>query len=238
MARSGEFNTTVALALLGVLASGRVGADEIRKWRDADGSLHYSITGSAEGGASGGHEVGVMSSREPSAEEKFSIEASLRRRDIERKLTTAGRELAQTRDQLREAEAKTFQAWVPAVTRDPHSAQASLDAQRDALLAASQFDHEKSEALRRLRRQERQQLKQTAELWKSFDALATEVRARYGAPPTWWRERLDCGGCPSPPEVDKALHPERTTPSAEQSSAKNTTPSHSEDEDGEEWEDE
>ncbi len=237
MARTREFNTSLSLVLLGALVSARVGADEIRKWRDADGNLHYSITGSAGAGVRGG-KVGVMSGREPTADEKFSIEASLRRREIERKLTAAGRELVETRQQLDRAEEKHFEAWVPAVTRDPRSAQASLDAQRDALLAAAQFDHEKGETLRRLRRQERQQLKQFAELWTSFAALGAEVRARYGTQPPWWRERLDCGACPSAAEVDKARHPERPTPSTGEPSAKTTTPGPGEEGDDEDWEEE
>ncbi|MBI2962958.1 MAG: hypothetical protein HYY35_04325 [Deltaproteobacteria bacterium] len=232
MARPREFNTIVALGLLGVLAWPRAGADEIRKWRDADGNLHYSITGAQDGSASGG-EIDVMSARKPTAEERFSIEASLRRREIERRLTAAGRALTEAREELRRLEEKRFEAWVPAVTGDPRSAQASLDAQRDALLAAMQFDHEKAEALRRLRRQERQRLKQLAELWRSFAALGAEVRARYGTLPPWWRERLDCGGCPGAEEVDKALHPARPTPPPEESAAQRTDA-----DDEEDWEEE
>lgn len=221
MARPREFNTIVALTLLGALAWRQAGTDEIRQWRDADGNLHYSITGAPDGNSSGG-EIGVMSAPEPTAEERFSIEASLRRREIERRLTAAGRELTEAREELRRMGEKRFEAWVPAVTGDPRSAQASLDAQRDALLAAAQFDHEKAEALRRLRREERRQLKQLADLWQSFAALGAEVRARYGTPPPWWRERLDCGGCPGAEEVDKALHPARPTPPPEESLARRT----------------
>ena len=118
-----------------------------------------------------------------SPEEAFSVESSLQRREIEKKLTVAGRELEQTRTRIQDTEKKKFGAWVPAVTRDPRAAQASLDAQRDALLASQQFEQEKSDTLRRLRRREREHLKAIVGLWRDFGVLDAKVIDHYRKPP-------------------------------------------------------
>jgi hypothetical protein len=213
--RPREFNTTAragATALLLVLgATSHGAADEIRKWRDADGNLHYSVTGSGAGAAEG-DEVPVLQGRDLSPEEAFSIRASLRRREIETRLKSAGRSLDETRAELKARESATFSAWVPDATGSSRQAKASLDAQRDALLAMSQFDQEKADALRRLRRREREQLKTIVGLWNEFNALDTEVTEHYGAAPDWWRKRLDCPSCPSLAEAERALRGERATP--------------------------
>jgi hypothetical protein len=235
--RPREFNTTAcagAAALLLVLGTtGHGAADEIRKWRDADGNLHYSVTGSGAGAAED-EEVPVLQGRDFSAEEAFSIRASLRRREIETRLKSAGRSLDETRADLKARESATFSAWVPSVTANSRQAKASLDAQRDALLAMSQFDQEKADALRRLRRREREQLKTIVGLWNEFNALDTEVTEHYGAAPDWWRKRLDCSSCPTLAEAERALRGERATPTP--TGAKDATARAADDED--DWDDE
>jgi hypothetical protein len=209
--RSVEFNTILLGSLVSLLFGTSAFADEVRKWRDAEGNLHYSVTGSPQA-PSDAKDHPILEGRDSTPEESFSVGASLRRREIERKLTQAGRDLDEIRARIQETEKKTFDVWVPAVTRDSRSAQASLDAQRDAFLAASQFQQEKADALRHLRRRERDQLKDAAALWKDFGALGDEVTQHYGTPPGWWRNRLDCGRCPTAAEVEQALHKPRETP--------------------------
>lgn len=227
-----EFNRLLAAALLAA-GIGAARADEIRKWTDADGNLHYSITGS-EAPRAGGDSVPVLRGRTPSADETFSIQASLRRREIEKRLAARTADLDRVRAEAAQARDKQFTAWVPTATKNPAAATASLEAQRDAMLAATQFEQEKAETLRRLRRQERQTLKDLAAAWKDFAALGAEVRARYGSTPIWFRERLDCGGCASAAAVEEALHPKKTEPAGPGVSA---TPG-AEDEDWGEGEDE
>jgi hypothetical protein len=234
-----EFNTTwqwsLALALVGVLDVGHGGADEIRKWRDAAGNLHYSITGSS-GGEQDSAALPLLKGRDATPEETFSVQASLNRTELEKKLTTAGRALEQIRVEIAETEARRFGAWVPAVINDPNSAQGSLDRQRDALLAASQAELQKAEDLRRLRRRERDQLKEILGLWKEFDALDAKVTEHYGKTPEWWRKRLDCRGCPSAAQVADALHPPRPTPSPGAEKEKEKPGAADEDDDEEGWE--
>ncbi len=239
MSRFGEFNTTwrwgLALALFAVLDAGRGGADEIRKWRDAAGNLHYSITGSS-GGEKDSEEMPLLQGREATPEETFSVQASLKRSELEKKLTAAGRALEQIRADIVKTEGRQFGAWVPAVTDDPRSAQASLDRQRDVLLAASQAEQQKADDLRRLRRRQRDQLKELLGLWKEFDALDAQVTEHYGKAPEWWRKRLDCRGCPSAAEVADALHPPRPTPSPGAEKEKEKPGASDEDDDEEGWE--
>ena len=232
MGRFHQFNTLRALLVTLTIAwvtLGAAPADEIRKWRDADGNLHYSIDGSqptgGEPGATASDEPPVVQTREVSPEEKFSVDVSLKRRQIETDLRAAARALEATRKELAEAEARRFQAWVP-------TSQASIDVQRDAFLAATQFEEEKAERLRRLHRQKRTKLREIIRLWKDFTALDSVVTERYGSAPDWWRKRLDCGGCPPLAQAEAALRgPEKSpTPSAATAS--------SDDEDWEEEDDE
>ena len=240
MSRFGEFNT-VARALfaatwLALGCAGAVFADDVRKWRDTEGNLHYSITGSPADSPDHG-EGPILQGRGASPEEAFSVESSLQRREIEEKLTAAGRALEDTRTRIQDTEKKEFGAWVPAVTRDPRAAQASLDAQRDALLASQQFEQEKSDTLRRLRRREREQLKAIVGLWRDFGVLDAKVIDHYGKPPIWWRKRLDCGLCPTLAETEQRLHRAPPTPTSDQKTAEEEFSEGSEDEDDEEgWE--
>lgn len=217
MSGSREFNRLVAAALLAA-GVGAASADEIRKWTDVDGNLHYSVTGSDKS-RPGGESATVLRGRTPSPDETFSVQASLRRREIEKRLATRTAELERIRAEADRTRNKQFTAWVPTTTKNPAAATASLEAQRDAMLASAQFEQEKAETLRRLRRQERQTLKDLEAAWKDFTALGAEVRARYGTTPIWFRERLDCGACPSAAAVDEALHPKKTGTGAPEASA-------------------
>src|SRR5689334_10459866 len=124
----------LGVALAGASATS---ADEVKKWTDAEGNLHYSITGSPSGAAEE-RERPVLHGREATADEAFSVASSLQRREIEKKLNAASRALEEARARIHETEKKKFESWVPVVTNNPGAAQASLDAQRNALLAAQQ----------------------------------------------------------------------------------------------------
>src|SRR5262245_18203867 len=92
VAESTEFNTVAraaAAALLLVFGATSPGlADEIRKWRDAQGNLHYSVDGSGARAQSAAEQddVPILHGRDASPEELLSVQASLRRREIETKL--------------------------------------------------------------------------------------------------------------------------------------------------------
>ena len=224
----------VAIAL-GVALAGaaRASADEVKKWTDAQGNLHYSITGSPSGAAEE-RERPVLHGREATADEAFSVASSLQRREIEKKLNAASRALEEVRARIHETEKKKFESWVPVVTNNSRAAQASLDAQRDALLAAQQFEQDKNDTLRRLHRREHEQLQALAALWNEFAALDAKVATYYGKPPDWWRKRLNCPRCPTAAEVDDQLHPARREAAAEKS--KGDQPAADEGDEDEGWE--
>ena len=211
-----EFNTVlrglaIACAFVAVARTGE--ADTIRKWTDAAGRLHYSVDGAETSAPSSSEEPPILQGRTVGADEKFSIDASLRRKEIETKLAVAARDLDAIRANLSEISGRTFSAWVPTV--DGKTAPAQVDAQRDAFLAASQFEEQKAETLRRSKRKERAKLREIVALWKEFEALDASVTARYGSSPDWWRKRLSCGDCPTLAEADLALHGGKPTPKPE-----------------------
>jgi len=242
VSRSREFNTVArgfAAALLLVFgATSRGFADEIRKWRDAQGNLHYSVTGSGSAPAARDEEVPILHGREATPEELFSVGVSLRRREIEKKLKAEAASLQSIQAEVKAKEGSAFSAWVPEAVGNSLQAKASLDAQRDAYLAMSQFEQEKADELRKLRRRERAQLKEIVGAWKEFEALDAEVTAHYGATPSWWRNRLDCKGCPTLADAERALYGERASPTpADGKSAATKNPGEDDEEDGEEgWE--
>ncbi len=216
MARSREFNTVVrgvAAALLFVLSTTSHGsADEIRKWRDPQGNMHYSVTGSESAPAAQDDELPIVRGREASPEELYSVSASLRRREIEKKLKEEARSLEAIQAEVKARESSAFSAWVPEAVGSSRQAKASLDAQRDAYLAMNQFEQEKADELRKLRRRERAQLKEIVGIWKEFEALDVEVTEHYGTAPSWWRKHLDCKGCPTLAEAERSLYGERAAP--------------------------
>ncbi|MGH7820647.1 MAG: hypothetical protein ACREQ9_12815 [Candidatus Binatia bacterium] len=208
LARSGEFNMTVrslAVCVGALLAVSAARADEIHRWRDEKGKLHVEIRGTGEPVDPDAEGHPLLGTTELSEDEKFSIETSRHRREIERELTAFGRELREIQEKIAEIDSKRFLAYAPALGEDVKNPQFVLDAQRNAFLAAEKFRREKAESLRKLRRDERDRLRAIRDGWKRLDALRTDVRNRYGSFPPWWRDRLDCDGCPSAADVERAL---------------------------------
>lgn len=235
MGASRQFNRLLAHAAIGVLCGGAAHADDIRKWTDAQGNVHYSVTGKVKPGSSSAR-VPVLRGRAPNEEETFSIRASLRRREIETSLQKLGVVLDRVRAEQQRTRASRFSARIPSAVRDPDDVRAVHDAQRDLFLASSQFEQEKAETLRKLRRQERQTLEDLAGRWKEFAALESEIRARYGETPIWFRPRLACGTCLSAEQVAAALQPKKVEPTGQAES--DAAAASAEDEDwGEEDED-
>ncbi|MGH7858603.1 MAG: hypothetical protein ACREQY_14865 [Candidatus Binatia bacterium] len=209
LARSGEFNMSagrvvVAVFCASVIAS-TAAADEIHRWRDDDGTLHVEITGSGDPVDADAEGHPLLATSEMTEEEKFSVGASRRRREIERDLTALGRELRMVQEGIAETDSERFVAYAPALDEDVTNPQFVLDAQRNAFLAAEKFRRDRSERLRRLRRDERDLLRAIGERWAGLEELRADVRNRYGTFPPWWRDRLDCGGCPSAADVERAL---------------------------------
>jgi hypothetical protein len=241
VSRFREFNTVgrgIAAALLCVLvATSRGFTDDIHKWRDPQGNLHYSVTGSGSAPAAQDEELPILHGREASPEELFSVSVSLRRREIEKKLKAEAGSLQSIEAEVKAKEGAAFSAWVPEAVGNSLQAKASLDAQRDAYLAMSQFEQEKADELRKLRRRERAQLKEIVATWKEFEALDAEVTAHYGATPSWWRKRLECKGCPTLAEAERSLFGERATPTPGDAQGATAKAGGDDDEDdGEGWE--
>jgi hypothetical protein len=132
----------------------------------------------------------ILRGREASPEELYSVSVSLRRREIEKKLKEEARSLESIQTEVKARESSAFSAWVPEAVGNSRQAKASLDAQRDAYLAMNQFEQEKADELRKLRRRERAQLKAIVGVWKEFEALDAEVTGHYGTAPSWWRKHL------------------------------------------------
>jgi len=201
----------LALALAVALVAPALAADQMRRWRDADGQLHLSIEGA--GGPAGAAD---RRAAEPSPQQRLSTRASLRRRELERALAKAGAELAAIRDELREVDDKKMVVTAPSAPSDPAAMQLVLDAQRDAFLRAHAFAEERQDQLRKLRRRERDKLKEIFADWESFGRLRDEVKQGYGGRlPAWWRDHLDCGECPSAAEAKAALHKPKKAAAAE-----------------------
>jgi len=67
--------------------------------------------------------------------------------------------------------------------------------------------------------------------------LDAKVIDHYSKPPIWWRQRLDCGGCPTLAEAEQRLHPAPPAPTSDQKTARGESSAGSEeDEDDEGWE--
>jgi len=180
----------------------------------------------------------ILRGREASPEELYSVSVSLRRREIEKKLKEEARSLESIQTEVKARESSAFSAWVPEAVGNSRQAKASLDAQRDAYLAMNQFEQEKADELRKLRRRERAQLKAIVGVWKEFEALDAEVTGHYGTAPSWWRKHLDCKGCPTLAEAEQSLYGQRATRTpgnAKDPTAKDADEDDEED-DGEGWE--
>jgi hypothetical protein len=229
VARFREYNTRGCAAsfvaglgfLLAVSSAGS--ADEIRKWRDPQGIIHYSVTGPKAGAPAASGKAQMIRGRDASAAERFSVTASLQRRTIESKLGAAGDDLTKARDAIREAETRQLVIYSPPPPQNPAQTQLVLDAQRNAFLAARAFENDQAEELRRLRRRERERLREIVGLWKDFAVLDAEVLKWNRVSPAWWRGRLDCGRCPTLVEAQAALKQAREALEGPESSAATMT---------------
>jgi hypothetical protein len=217
LAEPDRFNTAVrtVLGLAAILLAAPTAADEIRRWRDAQGRLHVEIVGDATSGSPAEPGVAVLGTREPSEEERFSVQASLRRRAIEADLVRESVEVRRLEGEIEALQRKKFVFYAPPTARSAEEAAFLLGRQRTAFLEARRFEEEKRERLRQLRRERRERLLELQGLWAEFERLREDVRSRYRGIPPWWRDRLDCRGCLSAAEVARALAPRAAEPAAE-----------------------
>lgn len=198
-----QFNLAIAsVALVLVATSSVVRSDEVRRWRDKEGNLHVTITGAPKERPSG---VDKIEDSTTDPEQRFSVETSLRRRELEKRLRTASAELAPVRERIREVKSKRLIVYSPPAPMDGENSQFALDAQRNAFLQVSAFEHERKDQLRKLRREERDLLVEIRQVWEEFDGLRAEVRSAYGNPPPWWRDHLDCPDCLTARDAKQAL---------------------------------
>ena len=198
-----QFNLAIAsVAVVLVVTSSVVCSDEVRRWRDKEGNLHVTITGAPEESPSG---AGRTEDSTTDPEQRFSVETSLRRRELEKRLRMASAELARVRERASEIKSKRLIVYSPPAPLDGENSQFALDAQRNAFLQVRAFEHERQDQLRKLRHDERDWLMEIRHVWKEFDGLRAEVRSAYGNPPSWWRDHLDCPGCLTAPDVEQAL---------------------------------
>jgi hypothetical protein len=207
-----EFNMSTgarrssSLTIVWLLAVTNVGsADEIHRWRDEHGKLNVEIRGSGPPVDADAEGHPLLGTTDLTEEEKFSIATSRSRREIERELTILGRELRTIREELDETRSKNFVAYAPSLEDDVENPQFVLDAQRNAFLSAEKFRRERAQDLRRLRREEHDHLEAIHKRWLDLEALRADVEERYGRFPPWWRDRIDCGGCPSLEDTERAL---------------------------------
>jgi hypothetical protein len=189
------FNAALAALLLASVVS----ADEIRRWRDAEGREHVEILGADGEGDPSATET------ERAAADRFSTDASLRRKRIERGLVEATERWSEKRVEIREAEESKFLVQVLPTPTSKDEQERVRDLHRNALLAANAFEDEKRRRLFFLRREEREILVEIADLWHDLDRLRDEVRAYYGRAPDWWIDRVRCGSCPSLATVAETL---------------------------------
>lgn len=193
----------MSLAVIAILA-GTAAADEIQRWRDADGQEHLRIVGQPEA-RKGSSSTGMT------LEERFSVETSLRRRDVERRLRTASAEIRRIEGEQRATMSRQLVVYAPPAPTDPSSAQFVLDAQRNAFLTARAFEHEQSDLLEKLGFERHDRLVEVRALWKEFEDLRALVEEHYGKRPVWWRDRLD-GDLVSDGEAEAALRAEKERP--------------------------
>jgi hypothetical protein len=179
----------VALALLAWTVPGW--ADEIYRWTDGSGAVHFSntpvgvgepekvtIEGKASFGQGGESNAdGVPASeaaheRAPDAD-RFSTQASIRRRGLERNLKTTNQRLQEIDARLAElAEARTRHSAGLAITGGLGTNAANYLSEEEKQLG-----------------EERKQLaSQAAELRSDGQKLRNEVVSREGGAPSWWRD--------------------------------------------------
>lgn len=173
--------------LYGPLAS----ADDVKMERDAGGGLHISITGEKPPAA-----PDDQPAEQGDTAERVSVQLSLKRKDIERRLNAAAKRLQETREEIRATEAQR----VTQIGSFSNSAAA-----QQTMAWMLQFEERKRLTLDALRLREREELRAVSALYAEWDDLRASVRQRYGEPPAWWSDTLSCPGCPSPEEIAQAL---------------------------------
>lgn len=173
-------------------------ADEIHRWRDAQGRENVTIVGDGEGEA-------ASETNAPTAENRLSIDATLRRSELERKLFAATNRLKNKRDEIDRTEKTQYEIARLPTPVELEERRRVEDLRRNAILGAEAFAAEKRRRLFHLRREERAILISIGDLWRDFDRLRDEVRAYYGELPQWWIERLRCPGCPTARDVAAEL---------------------------------
>ena len=148
---------------------------------------------------------GATGVTEPTGDDRMSIEASLRRREIERRLLGATERLRQKRAEIDRTEQMKYEVARLPTPVELEERRRVEDLRRNAILGAEAFAAEKRRRLFHLRRDERAILHELGDHWRDFDRLRDEVRAYYGERPQRWMDRLRCPGCPSPQEIAAAL---------------------------------
>ena len=195
MPRRAGFNAALAALLFASVAA----ADEIRRWRDAEGREHVEILGA------GGEGDLPATGTERAAADRFSTDASLRRRRIERGLVEATKRWSEKQAEIRGVEDSKFLVQVLPTPTSKDEQERVRDLHRNALLAANAFEDEKRRRLFFLRSEEREILLEIADFWRDLERLRDEVRAYYGKAPDWWIDRVRCGSCPSLATVEETL---------------------------------
>ena len=185
--------------MLATLGASDLGADEVRTWRDGKGRTHVTIEGDAS------EDAAATESAPTSRDDRFSIETSLRRRELERKLLEGATKLVRIRDEIKQVEASSYPLEPVPTPVDPDERERWNDLRRNAILAASSFEEEKRRRLFVLRRDERAALHEIRDLWGAVDRLRKEVRSYYGKLPPWWIDRVRCVGCPTFEEIEREL---------------------------------
>lgn len=190
--KNGKWWLFVDAVFLGVLVGAR--ADTIQKWKTPDGKLYFGDrppAGSTNIGKEGSNEPPANGSPQESArsaeQERFSIEVSRERTEIEKALNDNAERLEEVAKQIAEVESapNVLPPWME---------------------MRAGFKNEKADRLRELWAQKRTTLAAVADLWKRFDKLNAEVTKAYdGKAPDWWRSTLSCPKCPSRSEAEDSL---------------------------------
>jgi hypothetical protein len=178
-----------------VAISAVASAQSIQKWKTPDGKLYFGDKPPA-----GSTKIGEEGSNEPPAnersqegaprsaqQERFSIDVSRERTEIEKALNRNAERLEEI-DEV-----------IAAVERSPNVVPPWMERRAG-------IKNEKAETLGELRSQKRTALAAIAELWKRFDKLDAKVKKAYdGKTPDWWRSTLSCTNCPSRSEAESSL---------------------------------
>lgn len=174
-------------------------ADDVKMERGANGGLHISITG--EKPPTPPTVPDDQPAEQGDAAERLSVQLSLKRKDIERKLNAAAGRVQETREEIRATQAQRVDAQIGTFGNEA----AARDTMAWALRYTQQFEEQKRLNLDALRAKEREQLRALSALYAEWDDLRAAVRRLYGQPPAWWADTLNCPACPSPEEITRAL---------------------------------